>query len=77
METDKRVGQAVLGIGVVALGIWGLTRLRKAKKVEPPPIGYVCIFGDGFWAATWAEMLEHYSTAHPGELISPIEIVWY
>lgn len=77
---DKRAGQAVLGIGAVALGIWGLTRLRKKAPPEPPPpppLGYTCIFGDGFTAATWAEMWQHYVTVHPEELVSPIEIVWY
>lgn len=75
--TDKR---ALVLLGLAGLGITLAVLAKPAEAAPPPPpppkYNYFCIFGDGFTAMTWEEMLNHYRTAHPDQPIVDLELQW-
>lgn len=74
---DKKA--AIVG-GLAAVGtlvaVVAITR-KPAEAAPPPAPQFTCIWGDGFMANTWAEMEEHYRTAHPDKpVVQFISVVW-
>ena len=73
---DKKA--AIVG-GLAAVGalVAVVALTRPAEAAPPPGPGFTCIWGDGFTANTWAEMEEHYRTAHPDKpMLQFISVVW-
>lgn len=68
--------KAAIGLGIITVAVVGvILATRKAEAAPPPPPGgYVCPYcGDSF--STYAELVAHVQSVHPGERI-PLEITW-